>query len=450
MNTVSLLHISFEIWGGIFCLLTAVVVFFGSSFDRERAMLLLRFLIMTAIIGVFDALAWLFRGDVSNLGYYMVRIANFMVFLGNYILIMTGSRYLRYIVTNSVPRQEGRGKASGRWDWVVFFSDLLCITGIMLLILTQFFHFLYAFDEENRYYRLPLSYLQILLPMLCLLLLLWATAPYRKLLKREDLLMFLSSLCLLLIALVVLYFNFGVSFHIFATEITAMLYFVGYEIAYSHYARARERELAEKDVKLANQKLRIMQNQIRPHFIFNSLLAIKQLCIEDPKKASEALQHFAVYLRTNLEAMTDDKPVSFLKEIDCIKEYVALEMADPSSRFTVSYQLEFVDFSLPLLSVEPMVENAIRHGIATRRSGGIVTIRSYKEDGKAVVLVEDNGTGFGSETHQQKEHRSIGIQNVRERLLMSCNGELNIVDTGTGTMVYIGIPLEEKKTEEEG
>lgn len=201
-----------------------------------------------------------------------------------------------------------------------------------------------------------------------------------------------------------------------------------------------EEQLAEKENAYQEQRLRLMQNQIRPHFIFNVLLAIKQLCVENPKMAADSLQHFSRYLRMNLEAMSQETLVPFSTELECIREYVALELADPASDFQMNYEIEYEDFSLPMLTVQPMVENAIRHGIATKRNGGIVTIRTYLEDAQVNILIEDNGTGYGSETKQQAEHRSIGVKNSKERLKLMCNGELSVISTGTGTIVRIQIP----------
>ncbi|MBR6257341.1 MAG: histidine kinase [Lachnospiraceae bacterium] len=197
--------------------------------------------------------------------------------------------------------------------------------------------------------------------------------------------------------------------------------------------------IKEKEKELDSLRLRLSLNEIRPHFIFNSLLAIKQLCIEDPKTAAAALQHFATYLRANLDAVSSEELVDFDRELDCIKEYVALEQADPASGFRVVYDTEYTDFKLPLMTVEPMVENAIRHGI--NRQNGLITVSSRIEGDNVVVCVEDNGSGFGSETRQQAEHRSIGIQNSKDRLKYLCKGELSIINTGRGTIVRITIPL---------
>ena len=199
------------------------------------------------------------------------------------------------------------------------------------------------------------------------------------------------------------------------------------------------REIKEKEKEIESLKLRLSLNEIRPHFIFNSLLAIKQLCIEEPKTAAAALQHFATYLRANLDAVSSDELVDFDRELDCIREYVALEQADPASGFRVVYDAEFTDFKIPLMTVEPMVENAIRHGIS--RQNGLITVSSRIEGDNVVVCVEDNGSGFGSETRQQAEHRSIGIQNSKDRLRYLCKGDLSIINTGKGTIVRITIPL---------
>ena len=200
------------------------------------------------------------------------------------------------------------------------------------------------------------------------------------------------------------------------------------------------KKLKEQEKEMQMLKLRLSQNQIRPHFIFNSILAIKQLCIEDPKTAAKALQHFAAYLRANLDAISGEELVSFDRELECIKEYVALEQADPASGFRVEYNADFIDFDIPLMSVEPMVENAIRHGIS--RNNGLITISSKLEGDNVVVTVEDNGVGYGGETRQQAEHRSIGIKNSKERLKYLCNGDLSIINTGKGTIVRIVIPID--------
>ena len=202
-----------------------------------------------------------------------------------------------------------------------------------------------------------------------------------------------------------------------------------------------EAQLACKDEQLKELEMRVMQNQIRPHFIFNMLLCIKELCMEDPKLATKALQYFAHYLRTNLESLSSTECVPFEQELECIRQYVALEKMDPACRFRMDYDIQYADFKLPLFTVQPMVENAIRHGISVRKGNGVVSVSTALEEGNVVIVVADNGSGYISETRQQSENRHVGIVNTKERLRLFCDGELSIVNMGHGTIVRITIPL---------
>lgn len=207
-----------------------------------------------------------------------------------------------------------------------------------------------------------------------------------------------------------------------------------------------EKELRVREEELNTLKTQMLQNQIRPHFIFNTLLAIKQLCIEEPAAAAQAIQNFASYLRANLEAMTVTECVPFSKELSCIKEYIALEQADPASKFRVEYDIRFEDFTLPLLSVQPIVENAVRHGVVSNANGGLISISTAREGSNAVIVVADNGSGMSSSTAQQEEHRSIGMKNTKERLKLMCGGDFNIATTGHGTIVHFTIPIQIEAT----
>ena len=203
-----------------------------------------------------------------------------------------------------------------------------------------------------------------------------------------------------------------------------------------------EEELQKKDAELNELRIQLLQKEIRPHFIFNTLLSIKQLCIEEPRLAADALQDFSVYLRKRLESMASPECVPFSEELDIVKSYIALEKIEPTVDFTVQYDLSYTDFDVPLLSVQPMVENAVRHGIDTVGGDGIVTIKTFLENGCAIIEVSDNGTGEENETPQQAKHRGIGITNTKDRIRLMCHGDMDIVYTGRGTIVRYTIPVE--------
>jgi sensor histidine kinase YesM len=157
--------------------------------------------------------------------------------------------------------------------------------------------------------------------------------------------------------------------------------------------------------------------------------------------ASELVRNFSLYLRANLSELDSIVPILFSDEIKHVQYYVNIEKV----RFpdmTIEYQLDMSDFSLPAISVQPLVENAIKHGLMPLESGGRVVIRSYQTDTHFCVEVTDNGVGFDTGCLiDKKEH--VGLYNVRERLRAIVNGELRVESTeGAGTTATILIPKE--------
>lgn len=125
----------------------------------------------------------------------------------------------------------------------------------------------------------------------------------------------------------------------------------------------------------------IMLSQIQPHFLYNSLVVIRQLCREDPRLAEETVDEFACYLRGNLDSLRLKHPISFEKEMRHTQTYLAIEQKRFGHRLKVIYKVQFKDFSLPALTLQPIVENAVRYGVTKKKEGGTVTISVDKADG---------------------------------------------------------------------
>ena len=196
------------------------------------------------------------------------------------------------------------------------------------------------------------------------------------------------------------------------------------------------------EAELKASRVAIMLSQIRPHFIYNTLGTIERLCIKDPEKAFDLVRNFSLYLRGNFSELDSVAPISFSEEIQHVQYYVNIEKV----RFpdmTIEYQLDFSDFTLPAISVQPLVENAIKHGLMPLETGGKVVIRSYETDTHFCVEVSDNGVGFDTEVLlNKKEH--VGLNNIRERLKAIVNGDLTVESTvGSGTTATIKIPKED-------
>ncbi len=201
-----------------------------------------------------------------------------------------------------------------------------------------------------------------------------------------------------------------------------------------------------KEAENAKLKLDILQAQIQPHFLFNSLTTIKQLCVKDPEKASEAIDTFIVYLRHNMDSLTAEKPIDFIKELEHVKGYLELQKLRFGDDLCVKYDLEYTNFKISTLTLQPIVENAVTYGVRKSENGqGTVIIRTKKTGDTVEVIVEDDGPGFVPEDvkdTRNKEH--IGIINVRERVENIAGGEL-IIDSeiGKGTKAIIKLPIGE-------
>ena len=209
------------------------------------------------------------------------------------------------------------------------------------------------------------------------------------------------------------------------------------------YDIEHERQLRFKEVELKESRLRAMMNEIRPHFIHNTLTSIYMLCGEDPERAQEVVGDFAAYLQANFQAISATELTIFTKELEHTKAYVAVESILYEGKLTVEYDTAFTAFRLPPLTLQPIVENAIKYSVGCGRSQGHIIVHSHSENGNAIISVEDDGEGFTSfpSYRDDSDEIHVGLNNVRDRLEMMCSGTLEISPReGGGTIVTIIIP----------
>ena len=222
---------------------------------------------------------------------------------------------------------------------------------------------------------------------------------------------------------------------LYGAGFTLMLYSV-----YLYHQIDMEKELLEKELALTRSRVQLLTGQISPHFIFNSIQVIQNLCDEEQEKVKPALSHFSEYLRSNLESMTNPARIPFERELSHAKEYLFLEQLGDSKAFDVIYRLAVTDFTLPPLTLEPIVENAARYGIGTKEEGGVIIIETEENALGISIRVMDDGRGKDSLTNRQKERQSVGMANVKARLAAQCGGSLSIEKSGNGTTVTLFIP----------
>ena len=210
-------------------------------------------------------------------------------------------------------------------------------------------------------------------------------------------------------------------------------------------AAMREKELLaerkELQAELKQSRFSVMLSQIQPHFLYNTLNAIYHLCGKDPQTAQEAISSFADYLRSNLDSLDYKELITFDQELQHIKTYLDLEKIRFGDELEVLYDIKTSAFSLPIMSVQPLVENAVKHGVSKHRDGGSVTVATAETDDAYVVTVRDTGVGFDVEHYADDGKKHIGIENSRQRLQAMCDATLAITsEKGKGTTVTITLP----------
>ena len=193
--------------------------------------------------------------------------------------------------------------------------------------------------------------------------------------------------------------------------------------------------------ELEESHVAVMVSQIHPHFLFNSLSAIRHLCRTCPELAWEALGDFATYLRANTDALASTKLIPFSQELRHIQSYLKLEKLRMDERLSIVYDIQEEDFLLPPLTVQPLIENAVKHGIFYARNGGTVRLATFKQGSAVVIEVSDDGVGFNMEENFNADDRvHVGIHNVQTRLSKMLRAQMTVKsEMGKGTTVTIRI-----------
>ena len=221
-----------------------------------------------------------------------------------------------------------------------------------------------------------------------------------------------------------------VSFLTIGIAISCVFYYV-----WLHLQFVREHEEALR----AEQRIQIMMTQIQPHFLFNTLSTIRALCAKDPPTAIHIIERFSVYLRQNLDALDKAELIPLSKELEHTRIYLEIE-AHRFPNIRVNYDIQDQDCRVPALTIQPLAENAIRHGVRIREDG-VVNVRTRLEGNAHLIVVEDNGKGFDVNALKNDGGKHIGINNVKSRIEQMCGGTLSIDSrVGEGTTVTLRIP----------
>lgn len=319
----------------------------------------------------------------------------------------------------------------------LIYAMVLCGIQIVFALISPFTGSIFYVTTDG-YQRGPLFLISQFVPLFCYLLFMALIIIYRGKLLRREVIFFLLYIFISLGCGAVQMAMRGIAIVNAGVTIATLIILMNVQFEHEVTMKEQERELAE-------HRIDIMLSQIQPHFLYNSLGAIYHLCESDPRTARKAIKNFSEFLRGNMESLKSREPIAFEAELNHAANYLYLEQQRFGDKLQVIYQITTEDFLIPPLTLQPLVENAVQHGVLNRRNGGTIVIRTEKTDECAVVMVFDNGVGMekAKGIHSLGDRAHIGISNVRSRLKEMMGGSLDIESSGEGTTAIIRIPWTE-------
>lgn len=330
-------------------------------------------------------------------------------------------------------------RSSGETDWsrnrLFSIVAALWIVYVGLLIYTQFSTAIYSIDDSNVYRRGPLYPLLLVPPVLIMTVNMIALWRRRDRLTPKQRLAFSLYITIPMISMLIQMFFYGIYTILLGSSAAAVFMFnyIWLDQSERYYQQVQE-----------NRQLRvdIMLSQIQPHFLYNTLGAIQSLCKTDPAAAEKAVAKFSKFLRGNMDSLSKDRTISFDQELEHTKLYLELEQLRYEDALQVRYELGCTAFRIPTLTLQPLAENAVRHGVRGKLSGrGYVAISTQEFEDRYEITVSDDGPGFDPEQEIRDGRSHFGLANVRERLQRVVGGSLRIESAlGAGTKAVIVIP----------
>ena len=310
--------------------------------------------------------------------------------------------------------------------WIIF---------LLIMVFAQFTDFIYYTEENNHYYRGP-GYVLLLIPLIVIIILNIAAVfrRHKKLSKKYfiGLLVYLFTMTVAVVMSMLIAVDMMVVFGIALCALTMFGFIISDNM--EQYMR-QQREIA-------HQRSSVMVLQMRPHFIYNTMMGIYYLCDQDPAKAKQVTLDFTSYLRKNFTAIASEEMIPFNDELEHTRAYLAVEQAQFEDSLFVSFDTPHTMFRVPPLTLQPIVENAVKHGMNESCDPIHISVVTRQTDLSSEIIVNDDGPGF-KPTDDDEPH--IALNNIRQRLELMCGGTLEVAPReGGGTSVKVTIPIPDK------
>ena len=390
----------------------AMMLSFGKDLLRSRSQKLFFSKIAVTTGGMICCAVFNLRGteNADPLNVVLISLSHVGVYVVYYL-------YIEYLSAQIAEHREGRAVPRA----VSYISLIICVIGSTLWVVSIVDEDFKAFNAVMRMgVSFELGHIGGLLLILITALIL--IRNHRILGRRNTIA--LGSMPVLMLAATF------IEPHISGIELHYPLLVLEFCIVYTQHHLEVARQAERDEIAETKARLALAAGRMQPHYLYNVLTTIYYLCDTDPQKAQRAIGTFSDYMRRTLETLEKQELVNFSWELAEIRHYLELEKLRFGDRLTVEYDIEAEDFLVPPLSIQPLVENAVRHGIAPKEEGGTVSIVSRRlSDGGAQIRIKDDGAGFDVTKLRDLDVTHEGIANVRERLRLGVGGELTITSS---------------------
>lgn len=313
----------------------------------------------------------------------------------------------------------------------------LCGVGFLLVGASVFNGIFFTVDASGYFANGPYAEIVSYIDFINFIIMLGMALFYRKLLTIRGFSMLLVYCALHLGALLLENIWYPIPLYLASTLALVAIF--------NFFHEALEDEYIKKEKELLESRIALMVSQIQPHFLYNSLNSIYHLCDMDAKLAQEATGNFSEYLQHVLGSLKRTTPIMFEQELKNVQAYLELEKL----RFDdvkIVYDIRATNFFVPALSVQPLVENAVKHGLCAKEEGGTLLLATREKEDCFEIIVQDDGVGFAKNKLKDDGGSHLGVQNVKQRLEAMVGGSLTITSAlGVGTTAIISLPKEKER-----
>lgn len=315
----------------------------------------------------------------------------------------------------------------------VLFRLVAALLGVyfVLVAVSQFTDVFYYVTPDNQFFRSPF-WAFFVTPLAVCMILNTTGLFYRvnKLPKKYFISLLIYLLYMTTIILIHMFYEIELTV-VFGMSLFALVSFVLILLDNMNQYMRQQREIA-------NHRASVMVLQMRPHFIYNTMMTVYYLCKQDSDKAQQVTLDFTTYLRNNFAAIASEDTIPFADELKHTQAYLAVEQAQHEGRLFVNFDTPHTHFHVPPLTLQPLVENAVKHGMNPSGEPLHIYVKTLRTNSGSEIIVENNGPGFVP-ANDNEPH--IALNNIRQRLEMMCKGKMEITPReGGGTSVKVTIP----------